>query len=161
VGLAQLNEGVAVDRVGLGHRDPTGRQCSDGGGAQAAFEHGPLTEQRAGPELGHRGAVDVDAHHTVDHEEELVARLARLDFDAEGGEPLTAIGSIEVLASAEVDSAAASERVAERRSELEAEVKRAEGKLANEGFVAKAPPAVVEAEREKLERYRAELAELG
>jgi valyl-tRNA synthetase len=92
---------------------------------------------------------------------ELVARLARLDFDAEGGEPLTAIGSVEVLASADVDTGQASERLAERRAELEGEVKRAEGKLANEGFVAKAPAAVVEAEREKLERFRAELAELG
>ncbi len=92
---------------------------------------------------------------------ELIGRLARLDFAADGDEPLTAIGAIEVLASAEVDSAAASERLAERRSQLEGEIKRAEGKLANEGFVAKAPAAVVEAEREKLERYRAELAELG
>jgi valyl-tRNA synthetase len=87
--------------------------------------------------------------------------MARLDFSAGGGDPLTAIGSIEVLASAEVDSAAAEERLAERRAQLESEVKRAEGKLANEGFVAKAPAEVVEAEREKLERYRAELAELG
>jgi valyl-tRNA synthetase len=66
-----------------------------------------------------------------------------------------------VLASAEVDSAQASERLAERRAKLEAEVKRGESKLANEGFVAKAPADVVEAERAKLERYRAELAELG
>jgi valyl-tRNA synthetase len=92
---------------------------------------------------------------------EFVARLARLDFDAEGGEPLTAIGPVEVLASSEVDSGQAGERLAERRAELEGEVKRAEGKLANEGFVAKAPAEVVEAERAKLERYRAELAELG
>ena len=41
---------------------------------------------------------------------------------------------------------------------LEAEIARAEGKLANEGFVKKAPPEVVEREREKLERFRAELA---
>ena len=37
----------------------------------------------------------------------------------------------------------------------EAEIERAEGKLANEGFVAKAPTAVVQAERDKLERLRA------
>ncbi len=45
--------------------------------------------------------------------------------------------------------------------ELRSEIERAEGKLANERFVSKAPGDVVEAEREKLERYRAELAELG
>jgi valyl-tRNA synthetase len=33
--------------------------------------------------------------------------------------------------------------------------------LANERFVENAPAAVVEAEREKLERYRRELAALG
>ncbi len=47
------------------------------------------------------------------------------------------------------------------RLELEAEVARAEGKLANEKFVANAPNDVVEAERGKLDRYRAELAELS
>ena len=44
---------------------------------------------------------------------------------------------------------------------LEAEIKRAEGKLANQGFVAKAPPQVVEAERDKLARLQAELEALG
>ena len=48
-----------------------------------------------------------------------------------------------------------------RREELRAEVERGERKLGNEGFVAKAPAEVVEEERGKLERYRAELAELG
>jgi valyl-tRNA synthetase len=48
-----------------------------------------------------------------------------------------------------------------RREELRAEVERGERKLGNEGFVAKAPPEVVEEERGKLERYRAELAELS
>ncbi len=45
--------------------------------------------------------------------------------------------------------------------ELRSEVARAEGKLANEKFVAKAPAELVEEERGKLERYRAELEELG
>jgi valyl-tRNA synthetase len=44
---------------------------------------------------------------------------------------------------------------------LRKEVARAEGMLANERFVANAPPEVVAAEREKLERYRSELAALG
>jgi valyl-tRNA synthetase len=44
---------------------------------------------------------------------------------------------------------------------LRAEVARAEGMLANERFVSNAPQHVVEAEREKLERYRSELAALG
>jgi valyl-tRNA synthetase len=44
---------------------------------------------------------------------------------------------------------------------LRREVARAEGMLANERFVQKAPPEVVAAERAKLERYRRELAALG
>jgi valyl-tRNA synthetase len=44
---------------------------------------------------------------------------------------------------------------------LRKEVARAEGMLANERFVQNAPDEVVDAEREKLERYRRELASLG
>ena len=47
------------------------------------------------------------------------------------------------------------------RARLSGEVARAEGKLANEKFVAGAPDDVVAAEREKLARYRAELDELS
>jgi valyl-tRNA synthetase len=43
------------------------------------------------------------------------------------------------------------------RERLRKEIARAEGMLSNERFTSKAPPEVVEAEREKLERYRREL----
>jgi valyl-tRNA synthetase len=52
-------------------------------------------------------------------------------------------------------------RIEERREKLRAEVRRGEANLSNEGFVAKAPADVVDAEREKLAAYRAELEELG
>jgi valyl-tRNA synthetase len=92
---------------------------------------------------------------------ELVPRLARLEFDSSDGEALATIGPIEILASGEVDAKRARTRISERREQLRAEVSRAEGKLGNEGFVAKAPQDVVDAERAKLEAYRAELEELG
>ncbi len=92
---------------------------------------------------------------------EFVARLARLSFDAAEGEALATIAPIEIVASGAVDPGQARERVAERRDTLRAEVARAEGKLANPGFVENAPPEVVESERHKLARYRAELEELG
>jgi valyl-tRNA synthetase len=44
---------------------------------------------------------------------------------------------------------------------LQKEITRAEGMLANERFVQNAPSNVVEAEREKLERYRRELDALS
>ncbi len=57
------------------------------------------------------------------------------------------------------------QQVSERRDaeveRLRREVARAEGMLENESFVQNAPAAVVDAEREKLERYRRELAALG
>jgi valyl-tRNA synthetase len=92
---------------------------------------------------------------------ELVARLARLSFDGADAEPLTAIGAVEILASAEIDPAEASARIEAERDRLRGEIDRAERKLTNEGFVAKAPREVVASEREKLERYRRELDELG
>jgi valyl-tRNA synthetase len=47
------------------------------------------------------------------------------------------------------------------RERLRSEIARAEKQLANERFVANAPAAVVDAEREKLERYRRELDAIG
>jgi valyl-tRNA synthetase len=47
------------------------------------------------------------------------------------------------------------------RERLRKEIARAEGMLANERFVANAPPELVDAEREKLERFRRDLEALG
>lgn len=46
------------------------------------------------------------------------------------------------------------ERLEKEKASLEAELERAEKKLGNEGFIAKAPKAVVDAEREKEAKYR-------
>ncbi len=51
--------------------------------------------------------------------------------------------------------------VGAERDRLRKEIARSEGMLANDRFVGKAPPEVVEAEREKLARYRRELDALG
>ena len=91
----------------------------------------------------------------------LVGRLARLEIAADGSEPaVAAVGRVEILASDGLDPEAVAGRLDDLRDRLRGEVARAEGKLANDGFVANAPADVVEAEREKLERYRAELDEL-
>jgi valyl-tRNA synthetase len=90
-----------------------------------------------------------------------VSRLSRFEFDGVGAEPVAAVGPVRVLDSQDLDAEAVAERLERRRAELRAEVERGERKLGNEGFVAKAPVEVVEEERGKLERYRAELAELS
>jgi valyl-tRNA synthetase len=92
---------------------------------------------------------------------EFVGRLSRFAFDGVGSDPVASVGPVRVLASDEMDADAVEERLGKRREELSAEIQRAERKLGNEGFVAKAPQIVVEEERGKLERYRSELAELG
>jgi valyl-tRNA synthetase len=93
--------------------------------------------------------------------QEFVGRLARVEFTDDGGDPIASVGPVRVLASAEIDAGAIAARLKKRRAELRSEVSRAEGKLANEKFVAKAPAELVEEERGKLERYRAELEELS
>jgi valyl-tRNA synthetase len=97
---------------------------------------------------------------------EHVARLARLSLSngAGGGATVASVpvpgGTVEVLAGGEVDVDGAQRKLAARRANLTQEIERAERKLANEGFVAKAPSHVVQAEREKLDRLKAELEAL-
>src|SRR3954452_21462854 len=79
-------------------------------------------------------------------------RLARLEW----GDPVAdvvLVGGVE-LAVPRVDPAALERKRAEERARLQAEIDRAEAKLANEGFVAKAPAEVVQAERDKLADLR-------
>jgi valyl-tRNA synthetase len=97
---------------------------------------------------------------------EHLRRLARLSVaDADGATQTVATvripgGTIEIVASDELDLGAAERRRQERRARLEAEIERSRHKLANQGFVAKAPPAVVQAERDKLARLETELGVL-
>jgi valyl-tRNA synthetase len=96
----------------------------------------------------------------LDGSANLVARMARLDL--EGDEGLTATvpvpgGSVEIRAGDLVDREAEARKAEAERERLRGEIARAESKLGNAGFVAKAPPELVQAEREKLERLRREL----
>ncbi len=94
-----------------------------------------------------------------------VAALAGFELNgADRGEPVATVtipgGAVGVLASEAVDLGAAERRRADRRATLDSEIARAAGKLADERFVARAPAHIVEAERDKLGRLRAELAAL-
>ena len=93
--------------------------------------------------------------------QEFVGRLARFELTENGGDPIAAVGPVKVLASGGIDAGAVAARLEKRREELRSEVARAEGKLANEKFVARAPAELVEEEQAKLERHRAELEELA
>ncbi len=116
---------------------------------------------------GVRAAATVPARLAAtgyDETEEHLARLARLAFTADGAEPVASVpvpgGTVEILPSDDVDLEGARRRLAARRAKLEEEIERAERKLANQGFVDKAPPEVVQAERDKLKRLKDELESL-
>ncbi len=95
-----------------------------------------------------------------------VGALAGFAFDGTGGAAAEVAsvavpgGTVTVLESGDIDHGAAERRLEARRAELRDEIARAEKKLSNPGFVAKAPPEVVEAERAKLQRLRDELEAL-
>ena len=59
-----------------------------------------------------------------------------------------------------IDYAAEEERLTKEKGRLESEVKRSEGKLANEGFVNKAPAKLIEEEKKKLEDYKEMLSKV-
>jgi valyl-tRNA synthetase len=125
-------------------------------------------------ETGVRAGATVPARVLAsgyDETTEHLARLARLtpadgrgngDAEASADADTVAIvpvpgGTIEILASAELDLGAAERRRQERRNKLEGEIDRSRRKLANQGFVTKAPPAVVQEERDKLAALESEL----
>lgn len=88
---------------------------------------------------------------------ESLARLQEMTIAPAGSEKperaLTAIaGGVEIYLplAGLVDIEKEIARLEKALEEAEQEIRRAEGKLANEGFVTKAPPAIVEKERQKL-----------
>ncbi len=113
---------------------------------------------------GVRAAATVPARLAAEGYEETgehLARLARMEFTSDGADPVATVpvpgGAVEILPSEDVDLEGAERRLAAQRAKLEAEIERAERKLANAGFIDKAPPEVVQAERDKLVRLREEL----
>ena len=81
----------------------------------------------------------------------VVARMARLDLEGDGETTATVAvpgGSVEIRAGELVDREAEARKAQADRERLRKEIARAESRLANEGFVAKAPPDLVLAERD-------------
>ena len=87
---------------------------------------------------------------------------------ATDGAPAIVLGQARAALYVEVDVAAETQRLSKEVAKLDAEIAKATGKLANEAFVAKAPPAVIAQERErianfsdKVEKMRAQLAKFA
>jgi valyl-tRNA synthetase len=89
-----------------------------------------------------------------------LARLARVALSADGGDPVASVpvpgGTVEILASEGLDLGAIERKRAAQRERLDGEIELRERKLDNPGFVAKAPPAVVQKARDELEQLRTE-----
>jgi valyl-tRNA synthetase len=85
---------------------------------------------------------------------------------SEGGQdsviPMPEVGlELRIPLTGVVDPEAERARLLKEKQNTQAEIDRLEKKLGNEGFVARAPQAVVEGERKKLAEMKAKLAKLG
>ena len=74
--------------------------------------------------------------------------------------PVAVAGDIRLALHVEIDVAAEKARLGKEIQRLEAELAKAQGKLANQAFVAKAPPAVIDQEKARLADFGTKLGAL-
>ncbi|MET1113731.1 MAG: class I tRNA ligase family protein, partial [Comamonas sp.] len=74
--------------------------------------------------------------------------------------PVAVVGDIRLCLFIEIDVAAEKIRLAKEAARIEGEIARANVKLSNEAFVAKAPPAVIDQEKKRVAEFGATLTRL-
>ncbi|MBK7955860.1 MAG: valine--tRNA ligase [Candidatus Accumulibacter sp.] len=82
------------------------------------------------------------------------------EIPADASAPIAIVGETKLMLQVQIDLAVESERLDKEIARLAAEIAKAEGKLANERFVARAPGAVVEQERARLKDFVGTFAKL-
>jgi valyl-tRNA synthetase len=90
------------------------------------------------------------------------------DMPTDAMAPVAVVGQIRMMLKVEIDIAAEKLRLAKEIEKLETQISIAQNKLNNEGFVARAPAAVVDQEKQRvadfsatLEKLKPQLAKLG
>jgi valyl-tRNA synthetase len=88
-----------------------------------------------------------------------VAIVATLPADANA--PTAVVGDTRLMFKIEIDLTAEIERIGKEIERLQGEIVKAQAKLGNESFVARAPAQVVEQEKKRLADFSATVAKLG
>jgi len=90
------------------------------------------------------------------------------DMPADAMAPVAVVGETHLMLKVEIDVAAEKVRLTKEIEKLEKQISIAQGKLDNEGFVARAPAAVIDQEKQRvadftatLEKLKPQLAKLG
>ncbi len=109
-----------------------------------------------------RGAFEANRHHFA-----TLAGVEQIDLQRDMQEMENAVAMIKdgykmfLPLAGVIDYEKERQRLVKEKENLDREIQRVKGKLNNEGFVSKAPEKIVEAEREKLERYEKMIAEVN
>ncbi|HYO27748.1 MAG TPA: valine--tRNA ligase [Azonexus sp.] len=82
------------------------------------------------------------------------------DMPADAMAPVAVVGETRMMLKVEIDVAAERVRLAKEIEKLEKQISIAQGKLANEGFVARAPAAVIDQEKQRVADFTATLEQL-